>query len=520
MKPRFPLYLKIVLWFFANLVLLAIVGLVVLEGKFGTDLLLSGPVTHRIATVSEAITSELRARPGSEWNAVLENRSSHYDAKFVLFEDGGKQLGGEPTVLPEEVKQRLKGPEWRGPGGPGRNRSRFEELPRPAGITNALVFHFPLQRPRFVIRTASPTRYWIGMPAFLGEQPDRLPSFGTLLIVSRNLYGGGLFFDAKPLLAAGGAAVLFSVLFWFPLVRGITYSLGQMTRATGRIAEGGFDVRVRIPRGNAIGQLGEAVNRMAERLEGFVTGQKRFLGDTAHELCTPLARIQMAVGILEQRTDAGSQAYVQDVREEVQHMSDLVAELLSFSKASLARAELKLRPVNIQTIAQQAVQRETQPGAVVQVEIKSGLEVMADPDLLQRAIANLLRNAIRYAGSCGPITLSATAEPEDIVIKVADCGPGVSEQFLPRLFDPFFRVDDARTREAGGVGLGLTIVRTCIEACGGTVSCGNRKPCGLEVVIRFNRVRAFDTGLPASSSAKATGPENKGDEESLVKREA
>ncbi len=293
-----------------------------------------------------------------------------------------------------------------------------------------------------------------------------------------------------------------------------------MTRATGRIAEGGFDVRVRIPRRDEIGQLGEAVNRMAERLEGFVTGQKRFLGDTAHELCTPLARIQMAVGILEQRTDAGSQAYVQDVREEVQHMSDLVAELLSFSKASLARAELKLRPVNIQTIAQQAVQRETQPGAIVQLEIKSDLEVVADPDLLQRAIANLLRNAIRYAGSCGPITLSATAEPEDIVIKVADCGPGVSEQFLPRLFDPFFRVDDARTREAGGVGLGLTIVRTCIEACGGTVSCRNRKPCGLEVVIRFNRVRAFDTGLPASSSAKATGPENKGDEESLVKREA
>ena len=70
MKPRFPLYLKIVLWFLANLVLLAIVGVVILEGKFGTDLLLSGPVTHRIATVSEAITSELRARPGSEWNAV------------------------------------------------------------------------------------------------------------------------------------------------------------------------------------------------------------------------------------------------------------------------------------------------------------------------------------------------------------------------------------------------------------------------------------------------------------------
>ena len=148
-------------------------------------------------------------------------------------------------------------------------------------------------------------------------------------------------------------------------------------------------------------------------------------------------------------------------------MSDLVAELLSFSKASLARAELKLRPVNIQTIAQQAVQRESQNGAIVQLEIKSDLEVVADP--------------------------------EDVVIKVADCGPGVSEQFLPRLFDPFFRVDDARTREAGGVGLGLTIVRTCIEACGGTVSCRNRKPSGLEVVMRFRRSSPFSNPQMALS---------------------
>src|SRR5438105_4924382 len=226
MKPHFPLFIKIVLWFFANLVLLAIVGLVVLEGKFGTDLLLSGPVTHRIGTISEAITSELRARPGSEWNAVLENRSSHYDAKFVLFEDDGRQLGGEPTLLPEEVKHRLKGPEWRGPVGVGRNRSRFDEPPRPAGITNAPPFRFFLPRPRSIIRTTNTTRYWSAMPAFLGNQPDAWPNFGTLPIVSRNLYGGGLFFDAKPLLAAGGCAVLFSVLFWFPLVRGITRSLG------------------------------------------------------------------------------------------------------------------------------------------------------------------------------------------------------------------------------------------------------------------------------------------------------
>ncbi len=116
-------------------------------------------------------------------------------------------------------------------------------------------------------------------------------------------------------------------------------------------------------------------------------------------------------------------------------------------------------------------------------------QAIGDPELLQRALANLIRNAVRYAGDKGPITISCTHEPETIVLKVTDCGPGVSEQFLQRVFDPFFRVDEARTRESGGVGLGLTIVKTCVEACQGTVSCRNRQPSGLEVVFRLKEAR-------------------------------
>jgi two-component system sensor histidine kinase CpxA len=491
MKRHFPLYLKIVLWFLLNLLVMGLVGLMILEGRFGLDLLLSGPVVHRIAGVSESINTELRTHSSSDWHRVLENRSATYGVRFVLFEDDGAQLGGEPTVLPHEVKQRLRGPgDFRGPGTPDKTRVRFEEFRGP-GFTNVPPWRF-FSRPRFVVRTTSPTRYWIGMPAFLSNEPGEAPRFCTLVIVSKNLYGGGLFFDAKPLLIAGLCALLFSVLFWFPLVRGITHSLGQITRATERIAEGQFDVRVRIPRRDELGQLGAAVNRMAQRLEGFVTGQKRFLGDTAHELCTPLARVQMAVGILEQRANESSQSYVQDVREEVQQMSELVAELLSFSKASLARAELKLQPVNLRTVVEQAVQRENKPGADIRVEVEADLEPVGEPGLLQRAVANLIRNAIRYAGASGSITISAAREGDSIVLTVLDNGPGVPEEALQRLFDPFFRVDDARTRESGGVGLGLTIVRTCVEACGGVVSCRNRQPSGLEVAIRLSTKRQSD----------------------------
>jgi two-component system sensor histidine kinase CpxA len=269
------------------------------------------------------------------------------------------------------------------------------------------------------------------------------------------------------------------------LVRGITRSIGQVTRATEQIARGRFDVRVPAQRRDELGHLGQAVNSMAERIEGFVTGQKRFLGDIAHELCSPLARAQVASGILEQRANESSKSYVQDVQEEVQHMSHLVDELLSFSKASLGKTEVKLQPVNMREVTERSIQRETHVDSDIRLEMESCLTAAADPDLVQRALANLLRNATRYAGDAGPITISGRREADAILIGVIDCGPGVPEESLRSLFDPFYRVDNSRARETGGVGLGLTIVKTCIEACGGSVICRNRKPSGLEVLIRL-----------------------------------
>ena len=511
MKRPFPLYLKILIWFFLNLLLLAVAGYVVLQGSFGPDLLLSRQVLERVAQVSDAMVSKLRAQPRENWDALLRSGSADYGVKFVLFKnEDGSQLAGPPTVLPPEVKQRLetgfserrgrdrgppRPPEERpreGGGPPAAERALREGTNSVSGLEER---RFRRSRregrsasafPRFVVHTASPTQHWLGLAAPLGEENERVARSATLLVVANTLYGGGLFVDVKPLLMAAVGALLFSILFWFPLVRSITRALAQTTGATEQIAQGRFAVRVRTCRRDEIGQLAEAVNRMAERLQGFVTGQKRFLGDTAHELCTPLARIQVALGILEQRADRTAQAYVADLREEVEHMSGLVNELLSFSKASLAQAELKLRPVRIRPLVEQVVEREAPADPRVMIEVDPELEAVAEPELLERALANLIRNAVRYAGQSGPITVSGKREGGAVRITVADCGLGVPEESLPRLFDPFFRVDHARTRESGGVGLGLTIVKTCAEASGGTVSCRNRQPNGLEVAITLN----------------------------------
>jgi two-component system sensor histidine kinase CpxA len=226
---------------------------------------------------------------------------------------------------------------------------------------------------------------------------------------------------------------------------------------------------------------------MAGRLKDFVSGQKRFLGDAAHELCSPLVRMEMALGILEERGDEKSLSYVRDVREEVTHMRKLVNELLSFSKASLGESHIKLEPVSVAKIVDAAVRLEKSEACPIKVNLRGDLTVRGNFELLHRALANLLRNAIRYAGDAGPISIEAWQEQDAVVITVSDQGRGVSPGELEKLFDPFYRVDASRTSETGGVGLGLAIVKSCVEACGGVVAAANRVPHGLEVRLRLNQ---------------------------------
>jgi two-component system sensor histidine kinase CpxA len=193
----------------------------------------------------------------------------------------------------------------------------------------------------------------------------------------------------------------------------------------------------------------------------------------------------MALGILEQRADARQQTYAKSAGEKAAQIAALVNDLLAFSKASFAASAVQLQLVRVLDTAEEAVRRESVEGANIQLQIPSELTVSADSELLIRALANLLRNAIRHAGNNGPITISATKHTDEITISVADSGPGVPADELNKIFDAFYRLDAARTRETGGVGLGLTIVKTCIESCHGRVTARNRKPAGLEVLIHL-----------------------------------
>ena len=509
MKCRFPLYAKILLWFFLNLLLLAAAfgGFLAVQFQFGLDSLLAGQAGVRLRAVNEVIMRELHQAPKLDWEAVLARFSESYGLRFVLFRPDGRQIAGETMELPAEVRSRMASlvppPGQLGAPGPRLTPGLLDPVeldPEPGGWRDRrpraplrepvdgdvppLREQFGGPGPHAVVRTSEPSRYWV-MTRTLLPGGERLRQPAVLLAVSETLSAGGLLFDPLPWVLAGCAVVVFSVLFWIPLVRGITRSVAQITQATARIAEGRFDVRVDARRADELGLLGAGINRMAGRIEHLVTGQKRFLGDIAHELCSPLARLRMALGILEERAGPASSTYVAVASDKAAQMAALVNELLSFSKAALGTAPARLQPVNVRAAVQQALQRETAEGVTLQNEVPEALTALAEPELLTRALANLIRNAVRYAGQSGPVTVTARRDGTEVEIIVVDSGPGIPEAELGKVFEPFYRLDVSRDRTTGGAGLGLAIVRTCVESCRGTVSARNRQPAGLEVIIRL-----------------------------------
>jgi two-component system sensor histidine kinase CpxA len=449
--------------------------------RLGPDSLLSGRAGDRLEAVAELISYDMRETGMSGSQEVLDRYSKVHGVNIYLFREDGVFLGQEEKEFPEALLAELevKGNPRSGPRRPGRRPMRDmvtggegEEAVRPADTL-------------FLIRTSSPTAYWAGVRATIRPPQALPPRSGILVIESRSLLGGGLFLDIKPLLATGVGVMALCTLFWLPLVRGMTGAVKKLTRATERISRGDFDARTGINRRDEFGVLGEAVDGMADRLKGYVTGQKRFLGDIAHELCSPIARMQMALAVVERNAVPEQEEYVRDIEEDLEHMSDMVQELLSFSKASLEEREIMLGPVNLSEVIEEVVERE----AGGSVEIRSALDkdaaVLADEKLLARSLANLVRNAVKHASAAGPITVESRRHGEQCEICVSDCGDGVPEEALSQVFEPFYRPDAARAREAGGVGLGLAIVKTCVEACRGTVEARNRDEGGFEVTIRL-----------------------------------
>lgn len=490
MKPQLSLFAKILAWFFLNLIV--VVSVMALYFAFQPQInlhrIFGEQARNRLRTAGMLIAHDLRQHSRSQWPDVLARHAGIHRVDFFIVLGDGFSYSSTKADLHRKVMKKVRSILQRKPP-PGRGMRHFDNAIPPGRRIDERHPPPPPERinfkSHFTIRTKDPTRYWSGI-GILSVTPMRHGAPAVLIAASDSITGNGFFFDPLPWMVVTAVVILISVLLWIPMVKNITRPLSRMTRATEEIAKGRFDVSIHEPRSDEIGRLAKAIRHMSARLSAFVYGQKRFLSDVAHELGSPIARIQFGLGALEHRIDKENRQRLTDVMEDVDHLSRLVNELLTFSRAEIKSDSVKLERMALAPVVETAVKREAIPPLGIDVDVDPQIQVVASGELLIRALGNIVRNAVKYAGNAGPISITARKKNGQVEIEIRDSGPGVPTDMLDQLFEPFFRPETSRDRDSGGVGLGLAIVKTCIQTCQGTVSAANSHPKGFVVKITLN----------------------------------
>ena len=286
-------------------------------------------------------------------------------------------------------------------------------------------------------------------------------------------------------------ATLIGGLVCLLLARYITAPIERLQRAAQAYGEGDFSQRVRPPLGSRrdeIVDLAATMDGMAEKLEALLASKRLLLRDVSHELRSPLARVQAALGLARQRQAQGVEAELDRIEREADRLNDLIGGILSFSRLDsgarpLQREQLRLDCLIADTIEDLSFQAENSACKLNFSHAAGEVSCSTDQPLLYSALENVLSNALRYAP--GEVDVSLAREAESYLITVADHGPGVPEALLEQIFEPFVRVDASRASKNGGVGLGLAIARKAIKALGGSIEARNRPDGGLQVYIRI-----------------------------------
>lgn len=313
------------------------------------------------------------------------------------------------------------------------------------------------------VRTASGPR-WVAIhfPLQMGS-PTRRVAAGMVLI---------------------GLAALFAA---WGVTRWTLSPLRLASSAMERVAEGDLDHRVPVGPDEA-GRIAATFNTMAERVQTLVQGQRELMAAVSHELRSPLARMRLQAELL---ADEGARPErVEALSRDIEAVDELVEELLESSRLHQGVIALTRSEVDLVDLASEALGAVDLGDRPVVLEVPAGQSAWVDRRRLLRALTNLLSNIARYTPEDAKVLLSAEPRGGGVRIIVADRGPGVSEEALEHLFEPFYRADPNRNRAIGGLGLGLMLVRQIAEAHGGTAGALHRPGGGLAVFLDLPGHRA------------------------------
>ena len=304
-----------------------------------------------------------------------------------------------------------------------------------------------------------------------------------------------------------GMAVLVSGIVCYFLAGYLTSDVRHLRAATQQLAAGDLNARAQAPRGRRRDEIAELVrdfNTMASRLQDLVAAQARLLHDISHELRSPLARLSVALGLATQRSGPEAMSALERIELETNRLNELIGRLLTLARLEGGDDELRRTEVSLDELVHdiavdadfEAQSRHCRVVCVIQDEIT----VLGSGSLLHSAIENVVRNAMRHTpeGTEVEIRLAheSGANGREAVVRVTDHGQGVPQEALDKLFRPFYRLDDARGRQTGGVGLGLAITERAVRLHGGTVRAANRPQGGLMVEIRLPLESAKRVDVP------------------------
>lgn len=268
----------------------------------------------------------------------------------------------------------------------------------------------------------------------------------------------------------------------------------RMLESIRMVREGNYSHRIEIKGGDEFAALANEFNELTDRLQGTEERRRQFVSDASHELRTPLAAIRLlSDSILQNDLDQETvREFVQDISSESDRLTRMTSKLLNLTaldSRQFVHQEEEQEAVNLGECCKKAVRMLTPFAKEVGAEIEQSSEenccVLAREDDIFQVVLNLSENGIKYSQSGGQVRLIAYSQGENAVLIVEDNGIGIPEDEMDRIFERFYRVDKARSREAGGTGLGLAIVRETVEKYGGTVEASNRPQGGARFTVRF-----------------------------------
>lgn len=278
------------------------------------------------------------------------------------------------------------------------------------------------------------------------------------------------------------------------LVQALTVRLRNLETVAGRIARGELDARVRILKMDVLGRLGESFNSMADHIQRLVLVQKEMIHAVSHELRTPVARIRFGVQMIEDCTSREAMSkQLKGIDNDIQELDELIDEILTYARLEQGGPILDFQESDVVKIVSQVVseQGSIKPNLNIAAEFlgdsRSWRLSEIEPRYIHRAIQNLVGNATRYCKST--VTVKCSFDNETCRVDVEDDGQGIPESDWEKVFTPFARLDDSRTRSSGGYGLGLSIVRRILFWHGGQAFLGRSQMGGARFTLIWPRVQ-------------------------------